>query len=103
MKTLFEIPDKEYILDNHQNICIYCKDNIQEVRDYLELVCGFKKANWSTIKYHTLHWLFINSSNEVHGSCSDKGHVNRPINVSISKLLKSYNELSYYKTIKLKE
>lgn len=99
MKTLFEIPDKEYILDNHQNICIYCKDNVQEVRDYLELACGFKKANWGTRWYLTLHYLFINSSNEVHGSYGS----NRPINTSISELLKSYNELSYYKTIKLKE
>lgn len=103
MNTLFEIPNKEYILNNRHNICIYCKDNVQEVRDYLELVCRFNKAGWDTSRYTGLNWLFINRSNEVHGEYSDNGYGCGRTNVSITELLKSYNELSDYKPINLKK
>lgn len=72
MNTLFEIPDKEYILNNHQNICIYCKDNVQEVRDYLETVCGFKKASWATNSHLNLVWMYLGSDGCVHGDPSEE-------------------------------
>ena len=101
MKTLYEIPSKDYLLNRRHAVCIYCKDNVQEVRDYLELVCGFKKASWDTSEYTTLKWLFLDSSSEVHGSVAESGHSNK-ISVSIDNLLKQYRQILEYKPINLK-
>lgn len=101
MKSLYEIPNKDYLLNRRHAVCIYCKDNVQEVRDYLELECGFKKASWNTSEYTTLKWLFLDNSNEVHGSVANHGHSNK-ISVSIDNLLKQYRQILEYKPINLK-
>ena len=101
MNTLFEVPNKQYILDNHKNIYIYCKGNVQEVRDYLEIVCGFDKAGWGTSRYTELNWLFVNSSNEVHGDYGN-GAIGRK-KCTINNLLDEYKLYNGCRPIKLKE
>lgn len=101
MEILEQIPSKEYFIEHNQEYFIYAKDRVKEVREYLELECGFDKAGWDTSRYIELNWLFINSRNEVHGDYGN-GVIGRK-KCTIDNLLDEYKLYSGCRPIKLKE
>lgn len=100
MEILEQIPSKEYFIEHNQEYFIYAKDRVKEVREYLELECGFDKAQWTTDNYLDLIWIYVNSNGYVHG---DRDNVTGRKKCTIDNLLDGYKLYSGCRPINLKE
>jgi hypothetical protein len=63
---------KQEIIDKYHQYLFDCKGRVEEVRNFLELNCGFGHATWLTEKHLNLKYLYIiknfGDRTEVHGT-----------------------------------
>ena len=96
-----QITSKEYFIQNIHKFDIYAKDNVKEIREYLETVCGCKKASWTTDNHLDLVWMYTGSDGCVYGDTSQKFETVRT-QCTIDNLLDEYKLYNGCKPINLK-